>query len=33
MFARGTGPPTPTEYDRAEHVEQQIIDDIAGWIS
>jgi hypothetical protein len=33
MFFRGTGPPTPTEYEPAQHVDPAVVADIASWLT
>ncbi|HTO73157.1 MAG TPA: alpha/beta fold hydrolase [Gemmatimonadales bacterium] len=33
LFMAGTGPSTPAEYARPGHVDEQVIIDIAGWIT
>lgn len=32
LFAPGEGPPSPAEYERAQHVDPAVIEDIAGWL-
>lgn len=32
LFFPGTGPSTPAEYDPAQHVDPQVVADIAGWL-
>ncbi len=32
-FFSGTGPPSPAEYEPAQHVDPDVITDIAGWLS
>jgi uncharacterized protein len=33
LFMFGTGPSTPAEYSKPEHVDEQVISDVAAWIS
>jgi dienelactone hydrolase len=33
QFIPGTGPSTPTDYERAGHVDQAVVEDIAAWIA
>jgi hypothetical protein len=32
LFAPGEGPPSPAEYERAQHVDAAVVADIAGWL-
>ncbi|MFH1419824.1 MAG: alpha/beta fold hydrolase [Planctomycetota bacterium] len=32
LFIRGQGKATPAEYDRPGHVDEQVIEDLAGWL-
>ncbi|MBV9803495.1 MAG: alpha/beta hydrolase [Solirubrobacterales bacterium] len=32
LFAPGSGPPSPAEYEPAQHVDATVIDDIASWL-
>ncbi|GAA2135974.1 alpha/beta hydrolase [Actinomadura napierensis] len=32
LFFPGTGPSTPADYERPQHVDPAVIDDIAGWL-
>ena len=33
LFFTGNGPPTPAEYEPAEHVDPAVITDIANWLN
>jgi uncharacterized protein len=33
MFAHGSGPPTPADYDHPHHIDEHIIIDVANWIA
>jgi uncharacterized protein len=33
LFFPGTGPSTPAEYERAQHVDPAVVADIAGWLT
>lgn len=33
LFTSGTGPLSPAEYEPAQHVDPEVVDDIAAWIS
>ncbi len=33
LFLSGTGPSTPAEYERAQHVDPAVVDDIATWLA
>jgi hypothetical protein len=32
IFTSGTGPLSPNEYEPVQHVDREVIEDIAGWI-